>query len=165
MNDAPIKNKRGFTFVEILLVIGLAALMVAVISGSLLRLPTQADLEAEVQKVIADIKNQQLKSMVGETSGTEDAISYGIKFDMNSYTIFRGTGFTIGNTSNFTVSFPSSIQISSNTFPSGEIVFRRISGEVIGLVAGQDSITLQNTISSATSTITINRYGAIIKNP
>lgn len=157
--------KSGFTFVEILLVMGLTALMVAVVSVSLLRLPTQADLEAETQKIISDIKNQQLKSMVGETSGIEDAISYGIKFDTNSYTLFRGTGFTAGNTSNFTISFPSSIQISSNTFPSGEIIFRRISGEVIGLVVGQDSITLQNNISSATSTITINRYGAITKTP
>lgn len=160
-----MNNAKGFTFVEVLLVMGLAAVILAVANVAVVRLQTKADIDAESQKIISDIKSQQLKAMIGETIGVEDPVSYGLKFATTSYTLFRGSSFSASDPRNFTIDFPFSVRISSNTFPSGEIVFRRISGEVVGLVAGQDSITLENTISNATTSITINRYGAVTKNP
>jgi prepilin-type N-terminal cleavage/methylation domain-containing protein len=160
-----MNNARGFTFIEVLLVMGLAAIILAFTNVAVVRLQTQADIDAEVQKIISDIKSQQLKSMIGETIGTGDPISYGLKFATTSYTLFRGSSFSPSDPVNFTIDFPSSIQVSTTSLINGEIIFQRLSGEVAGFSAGRDSVTLENVISGATSTVRINRHGAVIKTP
>ena len=164
-NSYNLKPRQGFTLVEFILVMGFSAILISFITASLIRPETQTDLDGEILKVMTDLKSQQLKAMAGVTNATDDPVSYGINFATTSYVLFRGSSYNPADALNFTVSFPSSIQLSAIGFSSGTVIFSRLTGLVSGYAAGQDYITMQNTISSATGTVTINRFGALTKTP
>ncbi|MDE2001436.1 MAG: prepilin-type N-terminal cleavage/methylation domain-containing protein [Patescibacteria group bacterium] len=158
-------KRSGFTLIEFMVVMGFAALTASFITATLIRPQTQTDLAGETDKVIADIRGQQISAMDGLTSGTSDPVSYGIYFASTGYTLFRGSAYVPGAADNFAVSLPSSVQFTNITLPSSAIVFTRLTGDVSGYAAGSDSVTLQDTVSNATTTVTINRFGAITRTP
>ena len=126
---------------------------------------TTADLDGEILKLMADIKSQQIQSMIGVTSGTSSPQSYGIKIATTTYILFRGSSYNPADTSNFTVSFPSTIQLQSFTMSSTTMIFSRLTGEVAGYISGQDSFTFVNNLSNDTRTLTVQRFGNIIRTP
>lgn len=156
---------RGFTLVEFLVVMGAAAVIAAISISAMLRPQTQADLDGEVLKIISDIKSQQLSAMIGATSATLSPTSYGIYFSTAGYTLFRGTSYNPADSENFSISFPSSVQMESTTLATSTIIFNRLTGEVYAYASGADSVTFKNIVSNATSTLTINRLGALTKTP
>lgn len=155
----------GFTLIEFLVVMAVSAVIASLTIAAVIRPQTQIDLDGEVLKIISDIKSQQINAMVGATSGTLASTSYGVYFSASGYTLFRGTSYNPADLENFSVSFPSSIQMQSNTLATSTIIFNRLNGEVYAYSAGANSVTFVNTISSVISTLAINRLGALTKTP
>ena len=151
--------KKGFTLIEVLLVMGLFAILAGLVSMNLLRPQTQASLEGTVQTIIADVKSQQLKAMSGDSEGQAAAQQYGVHFETSSYTLFQSSSYVPGDPANFVVS-ADNLQLTT-TFPLAQIVFARRSGEITGFVAGSTGITILNTQSGQQKTITLNRFGVI----
>lgn len=158
-------NKKGFTIIELLVVLGASAVISAISIATLIQPQTQADLDGEVLKLMSDIKSQQLNAMIGVTSGTSTPVSQGIYFSIGGYTLFRGTTYVSADPENFSIVFPATIQMQGTTLATSTIIFNRLNGEVYAHTPGADSVTFINTVSNATSTLTINRFGAIFKNP
>lgn len=136
---------KGFTLIELLLVMGVFAVLSAFAVISLNRPQTQSALDGTAYTLIADLKNEQLKAM------TRSSGSFGLQFNAQSYTLLND---------NFTVTLDTNLSLST-TFPSSQLVFSRLSGEVSGFVNGSNTITLTNTASSESKTITVNRLGVI----
>ena len=144
---------------------GTAAAIAAISVSAVIRPQTQADLDGEVLKIISDLKSQQLGAMIGLTSSTTLPTSYGIYFATSTYTLFRGTSYNPSDPENFSVSFPLTVEMQSTTLATSTIIFTRLTGEVYAYFAASSSVVFHNTVSLATSTLTVNRFGALTKTP
>jgi prepilin-type N-terminal cleavage/methylation domain-containing protein len=155
---SPISNfkyNQGFTMVELLLVMGIFTVLSSIATVSLAKFERNASLSSEVNTIIPDLKEQQIKAMAGDGEGSGSINNYGVHITATSYTLFQGT-YVAGNSSNLVVTLPANIQLST-TFPSSEILFAKGSGEV----TGPNTLTLTDMTNSHTKTITINKYGVI----
>lgn len=155
-----MKNKHGFSIPEVMVVMAIILMSSALIFGNLLSLRQSTSITATVDSLVADIKAQQTKAMVGDTEGGV-AGSYGVHFEATRYVLFHGSTFSSIDPKNVVVTLDSSTQFSSVTFPSAQIVFSQLSGEVAGFVSGANAITLKDNKSTKQKIITVNRYGAI----
>lgn len=153
--------KQGFTLPELVIVISILVLLLSLITINLLRPQHRASTSAALATLMADLRQQQLKAMVGDTEGSGTPISYGVYLNTNSYILFRGTTYATGNPGNFSVPLESPLQITA-TFPGSQIVFQAGSGEVAGFVSGANTVTVSNPNGSTTNTLTIDRYGTVV---
>ncbi len=158
-------SRAGFTLVEFMVVMGASAVIAAITVSAVLKPQTQADLDGEVLKLISDIKSQQLGAMIGLTSAVSIPTAYGVYFSPNGYVLFRGTSYDPADPENFSVSFPSTVELESTNLATSTIIFNRLTGEVYAYSDSANSVTFRNTVSSATTTLVINRFGALTKIP
>ncbi|OGK10517.1 hypothetical protein A2767_04620 [Candidatus Roizmanbacteria bacterium RIFCSPHIGHO2_01_FULL_35_10] len=110
----------------------------------------------------ADLKQQQLKAMVGDTEGQSSPDSYGIYFETGRYILFKGMAYSASDPLNFSIDLNRDLQFSSIQLPNSQIVFTKNSGEVSNYNANFDNVTLKNINTNQTKTIRINQYGAVI---
>lgn len=156
-----MKFQKGFTFPEIIIVMGIVTILLGFITFNLLRAQSSSSLTAAVDTLVTDTRNQQIKAMTGDSEGRGVADSYGIHFSANQYVLFHGASYNQSDTSNFPVNLDTNLNFSSNTFPNGNIIFLETSGEVSSYSAVANSIILQTTAGNQSKTITINKYGVI----
>ena len=152
--------KRGVTLIEVLVVIGVLLTLIGIASVSFLPFRSKSTLDTAITTLIADIKSQQIKAMAGDTEGREANDNYGVYFGTNSYTLFHGTDFNPGDSSNFTVTLDDQLLILS-TFPTSEIIFSIKNGQLASFSETQNSVTLEDTVEESSKTVNINRYGVI----
>jgi prepilin-type N-terminal cleavage/methylation domain-containing protein len=146
---------RGFTLIELSLVIAIFLILVGLTTVNLFQLQHANQLSATVSSFLADMKEQQIKAMVGDTEGSGTMANYGVHFDTTSYTLFRNA-FETGN---FTVTLPSGTQIAS-AFGT-QILFQKGGGDISGFVNGNNTITFIDTGNNNQKVITLNRYGVV----
>ncbi len=164
-NTAARQNLSGFTVIEVLLVIAIFAIITGFTSINLLKPQTKASVETTATTLVSDLKEQQLKAMAGDGEGQSSAQYFGIYFESNRYTLFRGS-YVSGDANNFIVNLNPSITLTNNlpVSPGNQIVFVKRSGEAQNYASGSDSVTLRNTTTGEQKILTINRYGAITAN-
>jgi len=157
---AVVKYQAGLTLIELLLVIGILSVLfgIAFVSITNIRIITG---NSSANVVLAsDLKTQQIKAMTGDTEGRGVPDNYGIKILPNNYVLFHGQNYNNSDTSNFTVAIDSGYTLST-TFPNSTILFASESGQLVGYVPGQNSITITSTPSGQIKTIQLNAYGTI----
>jgi type II secretory pathway pseudopilin PulG len=145
---------RGFTAVEIILVISLMVVLLTLVTVNLFSFQHKSQLSSTIESFLADYKEQQIKAMVGDTSGTATPSAFGIHLETNSYTEFQNAY----GTNNFTVNLPSGTQFTATTFANSQVLFATGSGEV---ATGNNTITITDTGNNSQKVITINRYGVV----
>ena len=124
--------RKGFTLVELVVTIGIFAILATLSSVNFFSTYSQSNLGAAEDVLIADIKTAQSNAMAGASEVTWD----------QSIT-----------------PLPSEITLTT-TFPCSHIIFAPVSGEILGYVSGQDTITL--TSGTDTRTLRLNQYGTLI---
>ncbi|QQG41731.1 MAG: type II secretion system protein [Candidatus Woesebacteria bacterium] len=138
-NDKLQNTNNGFTVVELMLSIGILAILFALTTINLGRLPSSSAQSATIDVLISDIRAQQTQAMAGN-------IDFGIHFDSTSYTL---------TPSNFVVDLDPGISFSNVTFLGGDLNFSAGSGET---TSGAFSIV--NDQINQTTVVNINKYGA-----
>ncbi len=161
MSASQKSTRSGFTFAELLVVMGTLAILFAFVSINIFAAQRKPALTAVVDQLITDLRQQQVKSMTGDASGESAMSNYGIYFGGQQYVLFRGSSYNASDPNNFSVDISPSMQFSSVLFPGSTILFTRGSGEVQGFAGGSDAVTIQNVTNNETKTITVNRYGTI----
>ena len=117
--------KRGFSIVEILLVIGIMAIVATIIIFSFSTLNQNYILEGAAQSATALFKDARSRTLSAKGN-----FQYGIHIASTSITLFPGSVFVSGNPSNEILTFPQSVAIGTTTL-SGvdfDIVFSRLKG-------------------------------------
>lgn len=158
-------NKRklgGFTLIEVALVMGIFAILASFATVNLLGTQRSADLNSTSTTIIADIKQQQARSMLGDTGGGSSAIVHGIYFESSRYTLFIGSTYNPTEPTNFVVDLSGGLTLST-TFPTSQVIFNLQSGEINGFASGSSSVTLTTTGGQA-RTLTFNKYGVVSVN-
>lgn len=154
---APYRSARGFTILELLVVIALMAVLSALTMITLIQPQTTVSLDSAVEVLVADLRSQQTKSMVGD-SGTGGAqVPHGVYVQAGSYTLFKGAAYSGADTDNFVITMDSSISLGT-TLPSSQAVFAEASGEL----TAASTITVTNTISGQSKVISLNRLGVVV---
>lgn len=124
--------KRGFTLVEIMVTIGIFAVLSTLTSLNFFSTYSQSNLSAAKDVLVADLKTRQANAMTG-------------------------LGDTAWDPSQ--TALPSNITLTT-TFPSNQVSFLHSSGEIGGYTAGQNTLTLSSVTDS--QTISLNQYGTVI---
>ncbi len=119
---------KGFSLLEVMVVMGLVAILAALTVTNLIRPQTTASLDGVVSTLMADIKSQQLKAMVGDSISAASAQEHGVRIQPTTYTLFKGASYSAGDTDNFTLQQGSDISLST-TFPSSVLIFTKAAGE------------------------------------
>ena len=157
-------KKNAFTLIELILVIGIFSVLVMVVAVNMVRTQTTASVSQTSSVLVADLKQQQLKAMLGNTEGTDTAQTFGIYFEPTSYTLFSGASYSAGDPANFIIKLDEGVEFSNINFPSSQIVFSRKDGNLSGYVSGSDNVTILHVQSGEKETITMNRYGVVSLN-
>ena len=151
-----VSLQAGYSLVEITLVGAFVALLLSLVTLNLFHFQHSSQLSATVNTFLADYKQQQIKAMFGDTSGTGALSNYGIYFGGSSYTEFQNTY----GISNFPVSLSTGIQVST-TSSNSQILFLKGSGEISGFTSGKNTVVLTDTVAGTKETITFNKYGVV----
>ena len=150
--------RAGFTMVELLLIMGIFAILASLTSISFFGSLKVANLDQTYQVLIADLRQTQANAMSGLTSSSGTYLAgWGIKILPNSYIIFPGTSYVEGFSGNRIVTLTDDVSLSS-TFASSQVVYESGSGDIQNYNNGANSITIQS--GASLKTVNLNRYGA-----
>lgn len=153
-------QQKGFTLPELLITMGIIAILFGFVVVNLVQLQRQSYLTTTVDTLVSDLYSQQNKAMVGDTEGSGIISPHGVYFESNQYVLFRGSPYNPLDTSNFPVNLDSSLTFSSITFPSSSVIFSKGSGET-GLANGSNTVTLTDSTNGEQKILELNKYGAI----
>jgi prepilin-type N-terminal cleavage/methylation domain-containing protein len=144
---------KGYTLIELLVSMGILAILFAITTINISPLPSNTVQTTNLDTLLSDIRSQQTQAMSSDAS-------YGVHFEAGSYTLFLGSTYTQGLSANSVISLDPGITFINVTFPSSVIVFSPGSGDITGYTAGQDSFTINSTVTNKSTVIKINKYGA-----
>ena len=153
---------KGFTVIELAVVLGILTTILGIAAINLTTIQHKTYLATTVDTVIADIKKQQLKAMIGDSEGRSSHDRYGVYFESDRYTLFHGLNYSPSDLANKVVPLDNSIIFGTISFPQNKIVFEGVSGEINNYASGSDKFILKNSVTNEQRTITFNRYGVII---
>ncbi len=140
---------------------GIISILFGTIVVNLLNSKHAADVASIAQTLVSDLKEQQLKAMLGVSGGRTYADNYGIYFQPSSYTLFHGASYSAMDNANFIVTLDSNATFSNIAFPNSIIVFSELSGTVSGFLNGSNSVTVRSQGSNDQKTITVNANGVV----
>lgn len=153
----------GYSLPELLLVLTILGILFSLTTINLLGVYHKNTLNTSTSTLTADMKQQQLKAMVGDTGGQPSLSSQGIYFESNRYTLYQGDSYVSSDpSSRFVINLSSDLQFSTILVPNSEIIFSKGSGEITNYNPSLDNVTLQNIRTGETKTIRINQFGTII---
>jgi prepilin-type N-terminal cleavage/methylation domain-containing protein len=147
-------QNRGFTLIEILVVIGLFSALTAIAVINLTRPQSKASVDSAATTLISDLKQQQLLSMLGDSGSQASAQAHGVRLESGRYILFTGPSFA-SSSNQFIINLPQGISLSSPFLPV-DIIFTPRSGETTAL----SNIVLSDTASDHKN-LGINRLGVI----
>lgn len=150
-------NSDGFTFVEIIITIGLFSIIFALITVSMVRPKATADIKSAEDQIYITLKEAQNLAMKGPLD------RFGVHFEQNKFVLFQGSTYNPGDSSNLETTLDSNLSIESISSPSGaNIIFSQLSGEVQGLSLDESaSFVLRESNTNETRNFTITSLGAV----
>lgn len=152
--------KRGFTLPELLVSIGIFAVLAAISSVNFFTTFSQTKSGAAEDLLLSDIKTAQSRAMSGHGQEASPLPGWGIYVNNSTqYTLFPGTSYDSGNPLNITTTLSEGVTIATD-FPASTVAFSSNSGEVVGYIDNQNSFTINN--EGSTRVLRFNRYGALI---
>lgn len=164
-------NNRGFsTLAEIILVMGIMSIIFSIGLLSFPKVQQRANITSAADTFLADFKEQQIRAMTGDSESGTLPDYYGIEFEEDGYTLFKGATPS-ADPARFKVDIPSSVLLTSGfiiDYGGGVtisgLLFNKGSGAVASCCNGNPVITFRDRNSSMEKTITVNKLGAFILN-
>jgi len=145
---------RGFTLIEFIISLGIISilLLLTFISASSFRAHT--NLTTSANNLLEDARSQQSKTVASEGAST-----YGVHFEVNRYTLFKGSNFSSRDPAFDEIrNFPTSVELSGWNIGGGnDIVFERVTGAT----PNSGTATLRHKDSGQVKTITIASSGGV----
>ena len=143
------KNKAGFTLVELMMVMGILALLITISLPLAINFYKTRQLDVVENGIVQALRRAQLKSMAMEN---DSPFGVYISNDSKKYILFKGSSYAARDSA-----YDEIFDLSANLLVSGlsEIVFSKLKGASSAI----GNITL--TIDSQTETININETGRI----
>ncbi|OGZ44358.1 MAG: hypothetical protein A3J55_03640 [Candidatus Ryanbacteria bacterium RIFCSPHIGHO2_02_FULL_45_17b] len=140
---------RGFTIIELLLVIAIAVILLVIVLSGFSNLRQSSDFTLAVDEAVSFLQEARAKTLSSENDSV-----YGVHFETSQFVLFTGDTYNAASASNKVRALPSSVEISSFLLTGGgdAVVFKRLTGET----ATYGTITFRRTDDpSITKTIEV----------
>lgn len=149
--------KRGFTLVEMMVVIGIVSLLLVVGSVNIRSFQSRSQVTQAAEELASILREAQSRSMTVVNGQT-----HGIHFESGdgTYTLFEGTPFSQTNATNVKYSLDASIQFSNIALTGGgkDVIFDKLTGST----SHSGGVTISSKLDgSIQRTITITSQGKI----
>lgn len=118
-------------------------------------------LDTTLDTLIAELSNQQNKSMNSDTGVGATKSSYGVYFSATGYTTFQGSSYSASNSTNFTTSLNGNLRFSTIDLPSSQIIFATGSGAMSNYSASHTTVVLRDSEGGLTKTLRFNQLGVV----
>jgi prepilin-type N-terminal cleavage/methylation domain-containing protein len=157
---------RGFTFIEIIVVIAVTAIIILLGISAYISLRNQSALEGLVQDIKTTLEEARSKSV-----SSEDLMPWGVHFEQSQFTLFRGDVFDPAATTNQTFVLGDNLEIATISLANAtdDVVFLRPFGATDnhGTLSVRHLITLNERIIKidAVGTVTIDPAGQVYLPP
>lgn len=139
--------KKGFTLVELVLVIGILALLIVVSLPLAINFYKTRQFDVHENGIVQALRRAQLKAM-----SVEEDCAFGVRITSDQYVLFRGNSYAMRDSAFDEVfDLPDNLQVSGIS----EIVFSKLRG----IPFSTGTITL--TIDNQSEAININEMGRI----
>ena len=113
------KHNKGFTLIELLTVIGIISILVAVGVPSYLSLKNNVSFQNSVEEIINTLRMAQNKAITAQ-----DGSDWGVYFENDKYTLFRGEAYDSDALDNIEYNLPEGQILGAST----EVIFKRLDG-------------------------------------
>lgn len=149
-----LKINFGFTVAEILVVVGIIAVISSISFYFFGSLSQKEVLEKDVASLTALVRNARLLSVA-----SKNASSFGIHLENNKAVLFQGNAYVAGGPNEIIFDFSKEVYLSSWSLSNGgsNIVFDRLTGETFGY--GTITLSLKN--NSTSTVITVLKTGVV----
>lgn len=147
-----LHNEKGFTLVELILVIAIIAILAGATVPVLGNFTQRTQIDSTAREVVSALRFAQQKSMANENDS-----EFGVYFDdaNNEFIVFRGSSYGSFPAEDRVFTYPDSITISQG-FASSEVNFEKLTGETADI----GSITISNNVDGL-FTVTTSSLGKI----
>ena len=146
-------DKKGFTLIEIIIAIGVLLVVSTLGFNAFASFKKIADLTSS-----ADAALSQLIQARSKTLSAEEAQQYGVHFEVNQTTFFKGVTYSASDPDNQAFVLPATVEISSISLSGSgdDVLFKKLTGET----NNDGTIILRlKTDTSKMRTITIRKTG------
>ncbi len=149
--------KRGFTIIELLIVISVTILLSGIVLSSLIGFRKNQALEKDTEIVV-----QLLNQARNQTISSKGAIAYGVHFTAPQVVLFRGASFVSGSSTNQVTNLTSTDTILTIILAGGgtDVIFQRLTGET----TQNGTVVISSPGISRTKTVTIYKTGVVDSN-
>lgn len=124
------ETKKGFTLVEISIVVALIGILLGVSLAGFVFQRKRTDLKSSAQEIINVLRLAQSKTLAS-TDNTQYGAYFNNSTSPNQYVLFTGTNYALRNPSlDVVYSLPVSMEFGSVNFNGGnEVIFEKLTGE------------------------------------
>jgi prepilin-type N-terminal cleavage/methylation domain-containing protein len=152
MTNDKSKLQHAFTFIELLVSMGILLVIFAISTVALSTVIPNTSQATSSDALVSDMRSQQTQAMSTNSH-------YGIYFEGSSYTLFKGADFSSG-VDKFIVTLDPTVTLTNITFPGNQVVFDPGSGDVSGYIPGSDSLEITVSQTGRMTPFRINKHGA-----
>lgn len=126
-----ISAEKGYTLVEIIITIAVAAIVIVSVTISIFNFRDNIEYDILLNKVIESTNFAKAKAMASKLDAQELRSSHSVKFFQNRIVDFEGEVYTEGGSSNIVYDVPVGLRLESICYPenNGEVTFSAITGE------------------------------------
>lgn len=146
--------KFGFTLTEILIVLGVMALLSGIIFSTFITFKKSEALNKDTETIV-----EVLRQARSQTMSSQNASQYGVHFTSSQVTIFTGATYSSSASSNqnFILSSTDTLLTISLVGGGTDIVFSRLSGET----SQNGTVVVSSPDTSRIKTVTIYKTGLV----
>lgn len=117
---------KGFSLLEIIIVIGILILLAALGTGSLLQFSKTTDLNSSVEAGVSLLLEARAKTL-----SSQEESQYGVHFESGKIVLFKGAAYSSSDPLNEETALPSSVETASISLNGGgsDVIFKKLTGE------------------------------------
>lgn len=117
---------RGFTVIEIMIVLFILSVLTAIIFTSVSAFRSGKALQVVAEEILSLLDEGR-----GNTLAAKDSYAYGVHFESDSTTLFRGTSYSSSDLTNKKVDVDGAVEISSISLAGGgqDVLFQKLTGK------------------------------------
>lgn len=124
----PLKASAGFTLIEIIVAIGVMAIIGSTLFIGFSKATESADLKTSAFKVVDALQFARTRTIASLASS-----QYGVHFEQTQYVLFRGATYDALDPDNIVYPLSSRVEIADITLAGGgsDVIFDRITGKTV----------------------------------